>query len=155
MKEWAKPRCESFNEKSCYTSELSLDQQQLYTEFCSLMESLISNYLDSNSIASADFYRAIREEHEELIQRSKKKRHPLPSFASALIAVTDFESFYDLMHDVYRGNRVVFCPPLISVMDSLMEDYDDDCKSSTSAIATEEKGDKYSQDKMEKYPSHK
>jgi len=109
---WARNNCETFTSKDPRSQEQPLSHSQLHEEFCSIFETLISNFLHEKSITMMDFYEQLKFEKQMYDQGRRQC-----TFSSVLLSATDFFAFCDMMHDVHNGGEVVFCPPLIETSD--------------------------------------
>jgi hypothetical protein len=115
---WATSRSGTFPSRDSKSYEHPLEHMQLFHEYSALFEDVIAAFLEANAISSGDFYGEIRREHEDAVAQ---RRNIASTFASVLLAATDFDSFCELMNDVKEGRGVVFCPPLVDDADSVPE----------------------------------
>jgi hypothetical protein len=126
--QWAKSHCSSFEDKDPRNSEQPLQHHEIYQEFCDLFEDYISKFLVEKNVSIAEFYKMLRREKEN----AESGIGGLPvsaTFGHMLMSLTDFFCFCEMMNDVYNGNDVIFCPPLIdlddedTLADSKRDDY--------------------------------
>ena len=120
---WANDRCETFPSRNSKSYEHPLSHMHLFQEYSTLFEDIIAAFLEANAISAEEFYSEIRREHEDAIAQ---RRSIVSTFASVLLAATNFDSFCELMNDVKEGRGVVFCPPLVDDDSSAIQQGDDD-----------------------------
>jgi hypothetical protein len=115
ISEWARDHCDSFVDQDSHLSEHPQQHMILFQEYCGIFERMLTGFLQINDINSIDFYTVIKREHESAaVGRFTSAQS---SLASSLLAATDFHGFCDMMHDVQKGQDVVFCPPLVAMND--------------------------------------
>lgn len=165
---WASTKCKSFTPLS-NGQEHPLSHQELFLEYQSsrnlftfnninicyyyllfhflkyllidLFVEKMSTFLTKEGCSIQDFFLEVQ---KELGSRLDKEA----TFASVLLSAIDFSFFCDMMQSVREGSGVIFCPPLVPVMD------DDDELLSTQAmpkqcnIVTEEKDTKGETEKV-------
>jgi hypothetical protein len=156
IEEWAKDHCESFISMDSQHNEHPLLHQTLFEEYCCNFERVISEFLEINGLNKLEFWNQIKQEFE-IAKRSKNKSNIETSFASVLLAATEFDTFCEMMYNVKEGKGVVFCPPLVGD-----DNYDDqphmEVQDEFASIQAESKSRYYDDDDIKhdgsKYESH-
>eukprot|EP01036_Dinobryon_divergens_P030968 gene30969-40297_t len=70
----------------------------------------MSTFLTKEGYSIQDFYLEVREQLGSRLNNEE-------TFASVLLSAIDFTFFCDMMHSVREGRGVIFCPPLVSIID--------------------------------------
>lgn len=108
--EWGRNHCHAFGIKNPENVEQPVENMNLYKEYCTLIEEILTKYVFEIGYDSADLKDAIADEFDVV------KRKDM-AFASILLSYTDYFAFYELMHDIYNGGEAIFCPGLIDIRD--------------------------------------
>jgi hypothetical protein len=120
VEDWAehvsKDLLETFDSK---IDEHPLSHTVLHGEYKDLFEDILSEFLLERGHTPEDFYLAAAAQEEAIAG----KRRNGDTFASVVMAASDFDSFCEMMNDVRQGRGVAFCPPLMSASE---EEEDDD-----------------------------
>jgi hypothetical protein len=85
---------------------------EIFEEYCTLFETLITGFLVTRNMDIHEFYKIVREEYQ-LVETGKNKMPISVTIASVLTSLTDYFSFCEMMYEVNNGGEVIFCPPLI------------------------------------------
>lgn len=73
----------------------------------------MESFLKSENISFEKFCSAVRQE----LDGAKSRNKGTSTFAFMLLSTLEFDSFCELMHGVKEGRGVVFCPPLVDLVD--------------------------------------
>ena len=123
VEEWAenvnKEILSSFDNK---VDEHPLSHTVLHSEYKDLFEDILSEFLQERGHTPEDFYRAAAAQEEAIAG----KRRNGDTFASVVMAASDFDSFCEMMNDVRLGRGVAFCPPLMSASEEGEEEEEEE-----------------------------
>jgi hypothetical protein len=126
---WARDHCETFIAKDSRSYEHPPEHMHLFNQYCAQFECMITGFLDINNLSKDQFWGEIRREHDLASSSGTKKKGSngaSSTFASVLLAATEFGAFCEMMYDAREGRDVVFCPPLIDCADDEPTAMDED-----------------------------
>lgn len=123
---WARDNCDTFIAKDSRSYEHPPEHMHLFNQYCAQFECIITGFLEINQLNIDKFWGEIRREHDLASSSgTKKNANASSTFASVLLAATEFNAFCEMMFDAREGRDVVFCPPLVDCEDTAMEEDDE------------------------------
>ena len=125
---WARENCDTFTAKDGGSYEHPPEHMHLFNQYCAQFECMITGFLQINQLDIGKFWEEIRREYDLASSSGSKKKNAnstSSTFASVLLAATEFGAFCEMMFDAREGRDVVFCPPLIACEEDTAMDEED------------------------------